>query len=183
MEAAFEKASTEHLGLIMQWLEKDHIRGFWDNSQEHKDDIRIFVEGRREGSPYFGGLFDYWVGGYAAEPFCLVMTSNLMPDDELPDLWKTHLSETGKTISVDFCIGDDRFLGKGLAADTLKGFVRFYSSVIDPQADTFLIDPAIDNPRAEHVYAKAGFVPLGTYLVQSGVFAGRGHHLMVLKAL
>jgi len=165
----------------MEWLEKDHVREFWDNSQELKDDIRIFVEGRKEGSPYFGGIFDYWVGSYDAEPFCLLMTSYLLPQEELPEIWKDHLSTTGRSISIDFFIGDERYLGRGLAADTLRGFVQFFHSKIEPDADTFFIDPSLENPRAQHVYAKAGFVPIGTYVVKSVVFKGRENQLMVMR--
>lgn len=165
----------------MEWLQKDHVRAFWDNSQEHKDDIRIFVEGRVEDSPYFGGVFDYWVGRNNAQPFCLLMTSTLWPDDELPEIWKAHLSATGKTISIDYLIGNEDFLGKGIAADTLNLFIRFFCAVIDPQADTFLIDPDIDNPKARHVYARAGFISIGRYTVDTGTFKGREKDLMVLK--
>ena len=163
----------------MQWLEQDHVREFWDNSQEHKDDIRIFAEGRLQASSYFDGVFDYWIGSHDAEQFCLLMTSRLASDDELPALWKQQLSKTGKTISIDFCIGDVRFLGKGLAAETLNRFIEFFRSNIESVSDTFFIDPDATNTKAQHVYAKAGFKPVGRYVMPSGVFNGHETLLMI----
>jgi RimJ/RimL family protein N-acetyltransferase len=166
----------------MEWLERDHVREYWDNSREHKDDIRIFAEGRKEVSHYYDGMFDYWVGSEDAEPFCLLMTSIVQPEEELAEIWRAHLSKTGRSVSIDFFIGEEAFLGHGLATDTLKAFVAFFRAVVDPEADTFFIDPDLDNLKALHVYAKAGFVAVGTYVVQLGFFKGRENQLMVLRA-
>ena len=181
MDITFTNAKNEHLGLILQWLESEHVREFWDNSQAHKDDIRLFTEGRTEQSPYFGGIFEYWVGLYDPEPFCLVMTSRLSPEEDLPELWQRHLSNCGNTSSIDFCIGNRRYLGKGLAAPTLNAFIHFFRTHVDPQTDTFLIDPDAGNAKAKHVYAKAGFIPVGSYRMESGVFMGQETELMILE--
>jgi hypothetical protein len=42
----FEKASYTHRDIIFQWLAQPHVQEFWDNSQEHKDDIVNFMDGR-----------------------------------------------------------------------------------------------------------------------------------------
>jgi len=49
------------------------------------------------------------------------------------------------------------FFSKGYGTQTLSDFIDYFRKFIDPKADTFLIDPANDNPRAKHVYMKAGF--------------------------
>jgi len=181
MSFNFDKINSTHFNTIMKWLDEDHVREFWDNSQEHRDDIRIFIEGRKETSQYFGGLFDYWVGSYHAEPFCFLMTSPLLPDENLPDLWTSHLSKTGKTFSLDFCIGEKHYLGKGLASEALREFIIFFQTHIEPLADVFIMDPAANNPRAFHVYAKAGFIPVGIYAMQTSAFKGQEANLMVLQ--
>lgn len=179
---SFEKASPDHLDLILGWLAADHVRDFWDNSRAHKDDIRIFTEGRREESAYFDGVFDYWIGSSDGEPFCLLMTSFVSTDDDILESWRRHLSPTGKTVTIDFCIGSLAHLGRGLAASTLAAFVTFFRSAIEPRANTFLMDPDADNPRARHAYSKAGFVEVERFTMPAGEFEGQEGRLMVLKA-
>jgi RimJ/RimL family protein N-acetyltransferase len=173
----FEKASLKHKDIIFNWLAEPHMVEFWDNSQEHKDDILNFIDGRKVKSTYFNGIFTYWIGSINGEPYSLIMSAEVTGDEN--DLWKAHTSKTGKTISIDFGIGNKDFLGKGLAAPTLKAFCQFYQNEIDGEVDTFFIDPDADNPRAAHVYDKAGFKKVGEYEMQNGVFKGSNTYLMV----
>jgi hypothetical protein len=39
----FEKASTKHQDTLFQWLNEPHMKEFWDNSQEHREDILNFI--------------------------------------------------------------------------------------------------------------------------------------------
>lgn len=177
----FEKVNQQHQETIFSWLAELHMQEFWDNSQEHKDDILNFINGRVSPSVYFGGIFTYWIGMLDNEPFCFILTAEVHPDDECEPIWKEHLSTTGKTYSIDFGIGNSKFLGKGLAAPTLKKFTAFFQKKIDLLVDTFFIDPDENNPRAKHVYEKAGFNLVGNYDVQNGVFKGNVSYLMVKK--
>lgn len=54
---------------------------------------------------------------------------------------------------------------------------------IDPHADTFFIDPDDNNPRAQHVYEKAGFKLVGKFIAEKAFwdFTGDKTHLMVKK--
>lgn len=181
MNIRFEKATQEHLPIIFAWLQEPHVREFWDNSQEHKDDIVNFTQGRNTPSRHFHVMFTYWVGFIEHEPFAFLLTSPIAADDACPEIWKNHLSQTGTTHSIDFCIGNKKFLGSGLAAPTLKAFTEFFASTVDPRADTFFIDPDENNPRARHVYEKAGFREVGGFEAQKGFFQGQKSYLMVLQ--
>jgi RimJ/RimL family protein N-acetyltransferase len=64
---------------------------------------------------------------------------------------------------------------------TLDAFVRFYKNSVDPLTDTFFIDPDANNPRAQHVYSKAGFIAVGDFKPTEGAFKGQTTHLMVRK--
>ena len=101
----------------------------------------------------------------------------------MPELWRIHLSKTGKTYGIDFGIGHTKFLGKGLAAPTLQEFTKFFQNNIDPHADTFFIDPDDNNPRAKHVYEKAGFKSVGKFKQQGRyhAFTGDETYLMVKR--
>lgn len=52
-KSTFEKASLQHKDLIFGRLAEPHMQEFWDNSQEHKDHIINFMEGRKEPSSYY----------------------------------------------------------------------------------------------------------------------------------
>lgn len=177
----FDKASQQHQETIFAWLAEPHMQEFWDNSQEHKDDIIHFIKGRVEPSPYFGGIFTYWIGSINNEPFSLILTAGVYLYEVSEPLWKEHVSKTGKTYSINFGIGNKKFLGQGLAAATLKKFTVFFQDQIDQLADTFFIDPNANNPRAKHVYEKAGFKSVGDYTTKKGPFAGQQTCLMVME--
>lgn len=178
----FEKASHKYRKNIFEWLEAPHVKEFWDNSQSHKDDILIFMNGRKEPSPYFNGIFHYWVGLINKDPYCLVMTSEILPNQtDLSELWKSNLSQNGKTFSIDFMIGNQKYFGKGLAASTLEAFTSFIHTEIDSSIDTFFIDPEESNERAKHVYEKAGFHCIGDFHRDCNSEKDVRHFLMVKK--
>lgn len=178
-EIAFEKASAPHQVPIFQWLHEPCVKEFWDNSQEHKDDILIFINGRKEPSPYYGGIFNYWIGMIKGDPFCLLMTSEILPSQDILEIWRSHLSKSGKTLSIDFMIGNLKYQNQGLAAPTLRLFTQFFQKNVDPAVDTFFIDPAESNTKAKHVYEKAGFKNVGDFHRDCHEHKGVKHFLMV----
>lgn len=178
----FEKASLQHQNIIFSWLSEPHMQEFWDNSTEHKDDILNFIHGRKQ--HYFYGTTQYWVGYMENEPFCFILTDQMLPSQsDLSELHRKHLSKAGHTISLDFGIGNKTFIGKGLAATTLKVFTEFYKRNIDNKADIFFIDPIENNPRASHVYEKAGFEMVGYYYAKQGYFKEEKSYLLVKRLL
>ncbi len=177
----FEKVTQQHQETIFSWLAEPHMQEFWDNSQEHKEDIITFINGRVAPSNYFNGIFTYWVGMIDNDPFCFILTAEVDKNEDHPKIWLDNISKTGTTYSIDFGIGNIKYLGKGLASPTLKMFAKFFQEQIDSSADTFFIDPAEHNPRAKHVYEQAGFKMLGDFKMDIGVFKGEQTHLMVKK--
>jgi RimJ/RimL family protein N-acetyltransferase len=178
----FEEAALDHKDIIFGWLDSPHIKEFWDNSAAHRQDIVSFMKGDKEPRTYFQGIFTYWIGSLEGKPYCLVMTAEVCKDKkDYPQIWKDYLSPTGRTYSIDFCIGNIALFGKGLAAPTLEAFMQFFQENVDEKADTFFIDPDDNNPRAKHVYAKAGFDLVGDYVMEGGVFDGKKTDFMVKK--
>lgn len=174
----FEKASPRHEKIIFHWLTEPHMQEFWDNSQEHKDDIANFIHGRKQ--TYFYGTTMYWIGLVEEIPFSFLLTDQILRSEvDLPDLHRDYLSKTGHTIALDFGIGNKDFLGKGLAAPTLRKFTAFFHDQIDPLADTFFIDPDENNIKAKHVYEKADFKLVGSYEMRMGAFEGQNTYLLV----
>jgi RimJ/RimL family protein N-acetyltransferase len=180
MNIFFEKSNLEHVDTIFEWLTEPHMVEFWDNSQEHKNDILNFIQGKKQS--YFYGTTMYWVGSIDTEPYCFLLSDIFQEGQNLSDHHRKNMSRSGHTIGLDFGIGNKNYLGKGLAAPTLQAFTSFYQKQIDSLADTFFIDPDENNPRAKHVYSKAGFEQVGEYDVQDGAFKGSVNYLMVKKA-
>ena len=175
----FEKATLPYHHVILGWLESSHVKEFWDNTPEHRQDILLFMQGRIDPSPYADGIFTYWIGFIDKNPYCLVMTSEMIDDAGLPSYYKKCISKTGKTCSIDFMIGNEKYFGKGLAAPTLEAFMQFMRSKIDPSIDTFMIDPEEANFRAKHVYEKAGFKTISEFVSTRGSGKGIKHFLMI----
>ena len=175
----FEKATLPYHYVILEWLDAKHIKEFWDNTPEHRQDILLFMQGRKESSPYADGIFTYWIGFIEQDPYCLVMTSEMINDADLPSYYRECISKTGKTYSIDFMIGNENYFGKGLAAPTLDTFMRFMREKIDSSIDTFMIDPEEANPRAKHVYEKAGFQTVSEFVSTRGSGKGTKHFLMI----
>ncbi len=178
----FEKASFKHKQALFKWLEEPFVREFWDNSPAHKEDIQNFMNGRKVPSDYFKGQFVYWLGFIDDQPYSLIMTIKEVFDEELPQIIKQHLSKTGSTYALDYMIGNKEFFGRGLGAKTLEDFIAFFQREVDSTADTFFIDPDVNNSRAKHVYEKAGFEYVGDFLVEGeSVFKGSSSHFLVKK--
>ncbi len=69
------------------------------------------------------------------------MTLQEKQEYDIPEIKKSYISKLGTTYGMDFMIGNTRFLGKGLGSKTREAFIDFFREQIDPQADTFFIDP------------------------------------------
>lgn len=178
----FRKVTLEDKETIFGWLSEAHVQEFWDNSQEHKDDIINFMEGRKTPSNYCDGKYHYWIAEADYTPFAMLMTINETREDNIGQLKLANLSTTGNTYGLDYMIGNSYYVGKGYGAKTLIEFLHFFSQKIDNQADTFLIDPDASNPRAKHVYLNAGFKHIGDFVMEaecSGM--GKLHHLLIKK--
>lgn len=183
-QITFEKATFAHKPLIFQWLNSPHVVEFWDNSPEHRIDIELFMGGRKKKSPYGDDKYDfhYWIGSIDAVPFSLIMTSELIPKDCVRESspYTPFLSKKGRSVALDFMIGSETHIGKGLASPTLQAFVEFFHKH-NPDFDTFLIDPEEQNPRAKRVYEKAGFKAVGQYIRTEGCHAGSPHFILILN--
>ena len=101
------------------------------------------------------------------------MNSQIPPPQYLP-----YLSNHRRTHTLDFMIGNEAYLGKGIAHQALNEFCLFLSKE-DPLNTPFIIDPQTNNPRAIHVYEKARFCKMSTFLTKDGEFSGILTHIMV----
>ena len=65
------------------------------------------------------------------------------------------MENTNDIWAIDMWIGEPDFWEKGIGSKSLKLLVDYIFKNL--KAEKIIIDPHIDNPRAIHVYEKAGF--------------------------
>ena len=182
-QITFARAAAMHQATIFTWLAEPHIQEFWDNTPEHKADIKNFLAGRRTPSKYADGKYTYWIASMGGTPYAMIMTIQETFDDNIGEFKRAYLSKTGNSYGLDYMIGNTDFLGKGYGAQTLELFINFFHNIIDTQADTFLIDPTSDNYRAQRVYIKAEFDYMGEFIM-TGNYSGSGKkHCLFVKSI
>jgi len=85
--------------------------------------------------------------------------------------------QDGLTLTLDVMIGNEEFVGKGIAHLILGKFIQEKCH----EAVAILVDPEVTHKKAIHVYEKTGFVPQGIYIPQEGSWAGIKHLIMKKK--
>lgn len=120
----FTKATLEHQYIIFSWLNEPHVKAFWDNSEAHRDDILNFIKDHKQ--TYFDGISTYWIGQIDNQPYCLLITSEYLDDEDLAQLHQENLSKTGKTFGIDFTIGSKVF-GLWFSCPNRGSFYSVYS--------------------------------------------------------
>src|SRR5690348_13359911 len=110
-KVSFRKAKKADKKLLKEWFNKEHVRKFWQHKHEMWEQCESYLDGDKH-------LLDYWICCYDAKPYGLIITgdvSEINPNDHLVPWIETE----GKTLTIDFMIGEKSFLGKGLAETTL----------------------------------------------------------------
>ncbi|WP_181349693.1 GNAT family N-acetyltransferase [Thalassobacillus sp. CUG 92003] len=135
------------IGLLHRWMHHDHVIPFWqlnlpfDRFQNHVE--RALAD--RHQSLYIGELdgvpMSYWES-YWAKQDVVGSTFNPEPSDQ----------------GVHLLIGDQRYLGKGLALPLLRAMVAFQFT--HPDTNRVIAEPDIRNEKMIHVFEKCGFTPV-----------------------
>ncbi len=88
------------------------------------------------------------------------MTSLVGGPYDSQDAYNKWLEDGKKTITLDLLIGEESFLGKGLASQMIQEFLS--DNLL--QVSTVLIDPESANFKAIHVYEKVGFKKIEEFI-------------------
>ena len=147
----FKPVEKSQRSLVHRWLTLPHVAEWFygkglKNTLNHLD---AFFEGL--------SLSHYWLAYDQEIPFAFLITSSVnKPDDELTR-WCVA---KGPAITLDMLIGDLRYLGQGIAHNVIRQFLESQF----PHVEEVLIDPEKTNQRAIHVYQKAGFARVDTFI-------------------
>ena len=170
----FRCATLDDKSLLIKWHKAAHVQEFWDTSDNQLNNMLGFLEGRKD-------IFEYWICSDAKDiDFALIMTSEFI-DDGSPGLenYEKYFAKGGPTHSIDFMIGEESHLGRGLASVVLGSFMKFLKDRIGVTKVRFLIDPDQRNLKAVKAYERAGFKKVGEFTPKLGAFKGVLHSMML----
>lgn len=149
----FALLRKDQTDMLKTWLHQDYVAEFWHGIglQNTLKTISRFVNGEET-------LFTLWIAYDGTVPFGYLMTSKV--DVGKDHLYAKYLNASSKAITLDLLIGNPSYLGKSLGHQMIRELLlqKFCDAT-----DVF-IEPSIDNAKAIHVYEKAGFQKLETFL-------------------
>lgn len=141
----FHPFEEKHLPLLRQWLRADHIRDFWQESDDDQElRSKFLIELPRRGVVPLIISRDHHSLGYI-QYYDASKVGGGWWEDEAPG-----------TFGLDLMIGAVEFLGKGHGARIVRDFVAFVQAR-EPSLRGVIIDPDPRNLRAIRAFEKAGF--------------------------
>lgn len=148
----FFPAEKKYKDIILAWFNKDYIKEFYygEGLQNTLNNLDLYMQGIKTNGAYY---FDHWVAFINDETLGFLMTSPITGPYDESDSYNKWYIQNSTTYTLDLLIGNEKYLGKGIAHDMIQRFITDKFS----DADYFLIDPGETNSKAIHVYAKAGF--------------------------
>lgn len=155
MQITFHRLENGNLPLLHQWFVQPHVAYWWQEPQEWHDfyakwSARITTSSSAYHTPWFGHIIQ--IGaipiGYI-QHFCVI-----------PDRLYGYPLSPATTAGLDCFIGEPTYLGKKFSVPIITQYVELIAHQQTPRLNTILIEPAITNQRAIHVYTKAGFKAL-----------------------
>lgn len=157
MNITFKPLQRDHLLLLLCWLEKPHVKAWWD------PDIQWTMELVWE--KYGSYVEGYKLEGGIEKP----MAAYIACLDEIPvayiQLYNAHdyPREDGASLddlpeslaAIDIFMGEEAYVGKGYDSAIMRQFLEEF---VDPKFEACFVDPDQDNTQAIRAYEKAGFM-------------------------
>jgi aminoglycoside 6'-N-acetyltransferase len=153
-EIGFRPLGRDDLGLMYEWLRREHVRRWWDEHESYEDVARHFlpsIEGRRPVDLYLI-LLD-------GRPVGFIQTYLVADHPETAALVGLGAGVAG----VDLFIGEEELTGKGLGSEVLRAFVRDIVFA-EPATSACIADPDVRNAASLRAFEKAGFRRVGEFL-------------------
>lgn len=139
--------------LVLSWLKKPHVREFF-----HGQGLQNTLTDLNSDQP----TNQHWIAFQDGVPFGYLITSEVYTKGDEDIQFTKHMKPGEKAITLDLLIGEEEFLGKGLASKmTRELLLRKFSHI-----DVVFIDPEVANTKATHIYEKIGFKKLGTFIAE-----------------
>jgi RimJ/RimL family protein N-acetyltransferase len=147
----FKKLSLDDCACLHRWLQLAHVRLFWDDGHRSLQQVQEYYW-RDDSIKRYLFFIDDKPAGYIQS--YVIARAHEYGKFSLPD---------GKTLGVDYFIGNEDFLGKGWALFILKRFISFRCKGIE----RVIVDPEPENKKAIHIYEKCGFKKIGEQIIKN----------------
>jgi aminoglycoside 6'-N-acetyltransferase len=156
MNITFISLTELHFPLLLKWLTTEHVKAWWDKDINWTRELI-----RKKYTQYIEGhkSIDAYIICADAEPIGYIQYYNVHDfprDSDIPALPPT-------CASLDWYIGEPKYLGKGVGTKALELFINEY---IFTKFDSIFVDPDKKNLAAIRAYEKVGFALWGS---QGGV--------------
>jgi RimJ/RimL family protein N-acetyltransferase len=153
-EIGFRPLGRDDLGLMHGWLQRPHVRRWWDDHASYEDIAEHYlpaIEGRRAVDLYLILLDGRPVG---------FIQAYLLADH--PDF--AALVGLGAGVAgVDLFVGEEELTRKGLGTEVLRAFVRDVVFA-EPGTTACIADPDVRNTASIRAFEKAGFRRVGEFV-------------------
>lgn len=148
MEIDIKKLSIIHFDKICEWFNKPHVQEFYSLRSWTMDEVTQklipYLESTSKVHAYICCISEKPIGYIQ---YYKLKNYNF-PDQGFPEDVVT------KTAGIDLFIGEEEYLGKGIADCVLELFLQTY---IWPRFQYCIVDPDIRNKRSIHFFTKHRF--------------------------
>lgn len=153
----FVPVEAKHQNMILAWLDKPHVTQWF-----HGVGLKNTIQGLEKFIHNDEPTTDLWIGYLEGVPFAYLITTPITYEDvQAPgDPLARWIEPNQKVICLDLLIGEETYLGKGLATPMIKTFLQEKFADVD----VVFIDPEATNTKAIHVYEKAGFEKIDDFI-------------------
>ena len=138
---SFELLTRSHLPLFTGWLQRPHVRAFWDDGERDEAGVEAHFFG--SGEPGFS--LDGWPAGF-------IQRERMGAEHE----WAVWARED--TWGLDLLTGESELVGRGYGPQVIAAFMALTRA--EHAAERFLINPDRQNVRAIRAYREVGFEDL-----------------------
>ena len=153
MKIGFRPLGEEDLGLLHEWLQRDHVRRWWDKHERYEDVVEHYLPAIRGDDPT-----DLYVIEFDEEAAGFIETYLVSDYPEYEEVVATGEGVAG----IDLFLANEEQTGRGLGSQALDRFVMdvvFAASA----THTCVAGPDADNVASIRAFEKAGFTAMRTF--------------------
>lgn len=146
----FKSFGNEHFEILHAWLQKDHVKAFWDDGDRTIEQVKSHYDKEPGVNRYIFTINNHPAG--------YLQTYEINQESE----FGAYTLLDRKNIGIDFLISDEEFLNKGFALKVLSTFISLHCKDID----RIIVDPQPSNHKAILIYKKYGFQKLAEHTIE-----------------
>ena len=163
MKITFNKLSKHHLNLMLKWLNKCHVKKWWDPEISYTYEIVLakynsYISGYKVVDGIKKPIYAHIVF-YGDIPVAYIQSYNAYNFNKILETDLLYSSEIGM---LDFFIGEEEYLKKGIGTAILINYIsnfckNYYSLIVDINKN---------NVASLKTFARIGFIKLDRFVLE-----------------